>query len=172
MARDAAKPPTRRGETGDCEALYARWAPAANGGTSRWLLTVDPDRGEVLVDYAGTSGASPWGINVARNYTHAYTSFAIKAAICPEVPHNEGSFRPVHVVALRVPLIQVDAAEIDHPHQRRHVVDDRKIDDALGPVVDGKGADPVGPWRRGPLHEEEIPVRPVRVTLHYHRPVA
>jgi N-methylhydantoinase B len=33
------------------------------------------------------------------NYTHAYASFAIKAAICPDVPHNEGSFRPVHVSA-------------------------------------------------------------------------
>ncbi len=33
------------------------------------------------------------------NYTHAYTSFAVKAAISPEVPHNEGSFRPVHVTA-------------------------------------------------------------------------
>jgi N-methylhydantoinase B len=32
-------------------------------------------------------------------YTHAYASFAIKAAICPDVPHNEGSFRPVHVSA-------------------------------------------------------------------------
>src|SRR3989304_3423138 len=39
------------------------------------------------------------GINVVLNYTHAYASFAIKAAICPDVPHNEGSFRPVHVTA-------------------------------------------------------------------------
>ena len=39
------------------------------------------------------------GINVVLNYTHAYASFAIKAAICPDVPHNEGSFRPVHVSA-------------------------------------------------------------------------
>jgi N-methylhydantoinase B len=33
------------------------------------------------------------------NYTHAYTSFAVKCAISPEVPHNAGSFRPVTVVA-------------------------------------------------------------------------
>ena len=39
------------------------------------------------------------GINIVFNYTHAYASFAIKAAICPDVPHNEGSFRPVHVSA-------------------------------------------------------------------------
>ena len=33
------------------------------------------------------------------NYTHAYTSFAVKCAISPEVPHNAGSFRPVTVTA-------------------------------------------------------------------------
>ena len=33
------------------------------------------------------------------NYTHAYASFAMKAALAPDVPHNEGSFRPVHVTA-------------------------------------------------------------------------
>src|SRR5207245_8433025 len=37
--------------------------------------------------------------NVVLNYTRAYASFAIKAAVSPEVPHNEGSFRPVHVTA-------------------------------------------------------------------------
>jgi N-methylhydantoinase B len=36
---------------------------------------------------------------VVVNYTHGYASFAIKAAISPDVPHNEGSFRPVHVTA-------------------------------------------------------------------------
>jgi N-methylhydantoinase B len=36
---------------------------------------------------------------VVFNYTHGYASFAMKAAVSPEVPHNEGSFRPVHVSA-------------------------------------------------------------------------
>ena len=31
--------------------------------------------GEITVDYDGTSEASPWGINVVMNYTHAYTTF-------------------------------------------------------------------------------------------------
>ena len=51
------------------------------------------------VDFTGSSPQSTRGINVVLNYTHAYASFAIKAAICPDVPHNEGSFRPVHVSA-------------------------------------------------------------------------
>ena len=36
---------------------------------------------------------------------------------------------PVHVVTARVPLIQVDATQVDDPQQRRQVVDDRKVDD-------------------------------------------
>jgi N-methylhydantoinase B len=54
---------------------------------------------EIFIDFAGSSPQSGRGINVVLNYTHAYASFAIKAAICPDVPHNEGSFRPVHVSA-------------------------------------------------------------------------
>lgn len=54
---------------------------------------------EIAIDFAGSSPQSPRGINVVLNYTHAYASFAIKAAVYPDVPHNEGSFRPVHVSA-------------------------------------------------------------------------
>ena len=54
---------------------------------------------EVSIDFAGSSPQSPRGINVVLNYTHAYASFAVKAAIYPDVPHNEGSFRPVRVTA-------------------------------------------------------------------------
>jgi N-methylhydantoinase B len=54
---------------------------------------------ELTVDHSGSSPQSRFGINVVMNYTHAYTSFAIKCAISPEVPHNEGAFRPVHVIA-------------------------------------------------------------------------
>jgi len=54
---------------------------------------------DIFIDFTGSSPQSTRGINVVLNYTHAYASFAIKAAICPDVPHNEGSFRPVHVSA-------------------------------------------------------------------------
>jgi N-methylhydantoinase B len=54
---------------------------------------------DIHIDFAGSSPQSRRGINVVLNYTHAYASFAIKAAIAPEIPHNDGSFRPVHVTA-------------------------------------------------------------------------
>jgi N-methylhydantoinase B len=63
----------------------------------RCAVKVEGD--EIFIDFTGSSPQSTRGINVVLNYTHAYASFAIKAAICPDVPHNEGSFRPVHVSA-------------------------------------------------------------------------
>ncbi len=54
---------------------------------------------EIWVDWAGSSPESTRGINVVLNYTHAYTTYALKCALAPEVPNNEGSFRPVHVSA-------------------------------------------------------------------------
>src|SRR5260221_7665831 len=54
---------------------------------------------DLFIDFDGSSPQSSRGINVVLNYTHAYASFAIKAVVSPEVPHNEGAFRPVHVTA-------------------------------------------------------------------------
>ncbi len=63
------------------------------------VCTVTVKGSDILVDYAGSSSARGLGINVVLNYTTAYTTFGIKAAISPEVPNNEGSFRPVAVTA-------------------------------------------------------------------------
>jgi len=53
----------------------------------------------LTVDYAGTSDAVDRGINVALNYTAAYTTYGVKCAISPDIPNNEGSFAPVVVTA-------------------------------------------------------------------------
>lgn len=60
-------------------------------------ITVAGDR--MIADYTGTSPQSNRGINVAYNYCHAYTTYPIKCSVSPEVPNNEGSFRPVTVNA-------------------------------------------------------------------------
>jgi N-methylhydantoinase B len=54
---------------------------------------------DIDIDFEGSSLQSGRGINVVLNYTKGYASFAVKAAISPEVPHNEGAFRPVHITA-------------------------------------------------------------------------
>jgi N-methylhydantoinase B len=77
-------------------------------------------RGDTLtVDFAGTSDAVPRGINVALNYTRGYTIYGLKCALSPEVPNNEGSFRPVTVEA---PLGSILNAQDPAPVAGRHMV--------------------------------------------------
>ena len=65
----------------------------------RLKVAVTVEDRDIHIDFAGSSRQSRRGINVVLNYTKGYASFAVKAAISPEVPHNEGSFRPVHITA-------------------------------------------------------------------------
>jgi N-methylhydantoinase B len=53
----------------------------------------------IHVDYAGTSPASAYGINVVYNYCLAYTAFGVKCLVAPEVPNNAGSLSPITVSA-------------------------------------------------------------------------
>ena len=54
---------------------------------------------ELLVDYAGSSPASRRGVNVVMNYTEAYTTYGVKVIVSPDVPNNEGAFRPLRITA-------------------------------------------------------------------------
>ncbi len=63
----------------------------------RCRLTVRGD--EVEADFAGSSPQSRWGINVPLGYITAYTTYALKTVLAPDIPNNEGSFRPIRVVA-------------------------------------------------------------------------
>lgn len=82
-------------------------------------ITVDPDKGEILVDYEGSSGANPAGINVVKNYTHAYTTFTIRSVLNPEVPNNYGSLAPILVEAPEGSIVN---AVSPAPCTARHVV--------------------------------------------------
>lgn len=65
----------------------------------RLQVAITKNGDALTVDWAGSSMESKRGINVVLNYTHAYTTYALKCALAPEVPNNEGSFRPVSVTA-------------------------------------------------------------------------
>ncbi len=82
-------------------------------------VTVDPVAGEIFVDYDGSSGASPAGINVVKNYTHAYTTFTIRSVLNPDVPNNYGSLAPIKVDA---PVGSIVNAVRPAPCTARHVV--------------------------------------------------
>ncbi len=53
----------------------------------------------VAVDFAGTSGASAYGINCPLCYTEAYTAFGVKCVVAPAIPNNAGTLDAVQVSA-------------------------------------------------------------------------
>lgn len=60
-------------------------------------LTINADH--LLIDFAGTAPCTNKGINVPLNYATAYTVFALRCIIGPEIPNNAGSLAPFRVTA-------------------------------------------------------------------------
>jgi N-methylhydantoinase B len=55
--------------------------------------------GAIIADYAGSSPQQPRAINCPLTYTNAMTAYAVKCALLPSLPNNEGMFRPITVTA-------------------------------------------------------------------------
>lgn len=101
-------------------------------------LTVDPEAGTITVDYDGSSPANRYGINVVKNYTHAYTTFAIRSVLNPEIPNNAGSLNPILVEAPEGSILN---AQPPVPTTARHVVGmfvPMPVLKALGQIVPDK----------------------------------
>ena len=60
-------------------------------------VTVNAD--SIDVDYAGTSREVDRAINCPMTYTFAMTAYALKCALLPAMPNNEGIFRCIRVTA-------------------------------------------------------------------------
>ena len=60
-------------------------------------LTIAEDH--VLLDFTGTAGCTNKGINVPLNYATAYSVFALRCLIGPDIPNNAGSLDPFRVTA-------------------------------------------------------------------------
>ena len=60
-------------------------------------LSIGPEG--ITVDFDGTSGVQPQGINVPMSYTVAYTSFGVRCIIGPNIPNNAGSLEVIRVSA-------------------------------------------------------------------------
>ena len=56
-------------------------------------------KSQLTVDFAGTSPQINKPINSVFNYTYAYACYALKCAIDPKSPNNDGSFRPIVIKA-------------------------------------------------------------------------
>ncbi len=73
--------------------------PGGDVITLKTAVTIDAKEGEIHIDFAGSSEQGPYGINVVMNYTHAYSTFAIRSCLDPELPNNFGSLAPIKVTA-------------------------------------------------------------------------
>ena len=82
-------------------------------------VTIDADEGAMHIDFAGSSGPSPHGVNVVLNYTHAYSTFAIRSTLDPDLPNNYGSLLPITVTAPEGCIVN---ARYPSPVAARHVV--------------------------------------------------
>jgi N-methylhydantoinase B/oxoprolinase/acetone carboxylase alpha subunit len=87
--------------------------------TLKAAVTIDNVAGEVTIDFDGSSGPSPMGINVVMNYTHAYSTFAVRSCLNPEQPNNHGSLAPIKVKAPKGSIVN---AEYPSSVNARHVV--------------------------------------------------
>jgi N-methylhydantoinase B/oxoprolinase/acetone carboxylase alpha subunit len=87
--------------------------------TLKTAVTVDVDTGTIVVDFAGSSMQTTTGINVVKNYTHAYTTFAIRSCLNPDLPNNTGSLAPIE---LRAPEGSIVNCKYPAPVNARHVV--------------------------------------------------
>jgi len=74
---------------------------------------------ELWIDYAGSSPASRRGVNVVMNYTEAYTTYGVKVIVSPDVPNNDGAFRPLRITAPEGSILNVKRPA---PVAARHVV--------------------------------------------------
>jgi N-methylhydantoinase B len=93
--------------------------PGGDVVTLKAAVTIDADAGEILIDFAGSSGPSPYGINVVLNYTHAYATFAVRSCLDPGLPNNHGSLAPIKVTAPEGCIVN---CKYPAPVNARHVV--------------------------------------------------
>ena len=87
--------------------------------TLKAAVTIDPNAGDITIDFAGSSGPSLHGINVVTAYTHAYSTFTIRSILNPDLPNNAGSLSPIKVTAPRECIVN---AQYPSPVNARHVV--------------------------------------------------
>ncbi len=92
-------------------------------------LTVKNDA--IVVDFDGTSGQSPRGINVPLIYTTAYAAYGLKVALAPDIPNNWASLEPFQVIA---PPGSILNAQHPAPVAVRHVLGHFVPDVILGAV--------------------------------------
>jgi len=105
-------------------------------------VSIEKDR--VLCDWEGTSGVDRKGINVPLVYTKAYTCYALKCAIAPEIPNNAASLAPFEIAAPENSIVNaLHPAPVALRHIIGHMVPDTvyaALDTLLPATVPAEGA--------------------------------
>ena len=103
---------------------------------------VKVDDGDIEVDYEGTSPQIKRGINVVMNYTHAYTTYTLMCIIAPDIPNNEGAFRPIKVKAPEGSILNCRRpAPVSARHLIGHFVSQPILNALSNPIPDQVIAD-------------------------------
>ncbi|MBX2886205.1 MAG: hydantoinase B/oxoprolinase family protein [Granulosicoccus sp.] len=99
-------------------------------------VSIEKDR--IVSDWSGTSGLDKKGINVPLVYTKAYTCYALKCAIAPDIPNNAASLAPFEVVAPENTIVNaLHPAPVALRHIVGHMVPDT-VYDALDQLLPGQ----------------------------------
>jgi N-methylhydantoinase B len=124
--------------------------------TLKVKLSIEKDR--ILSDFTGTSPVDNKAINVPLVYTKAYSCYALKCAIAPEIPNNQASLAPFEVTAPEGTIVNaVHPAPVALRHIIGHFVPDTvygALDQLLPGLVPAEGA--------GCLCNFQVSVRPRR----------
>jgi N-methylhydantoinase B len=92
-------------------------------------VDVKVDGTDITIDFTGSSSQRPAGVNSVLNYTRAYCFFTIKCLTDPTIPQNEGTIRPIKVVA---PEGSFFNPKFPAPVGGRAIVSQRIVDVVMG----------------------------------------
>jgi 5-oxoprolinase (ATP-hydrolysing) len=119
-------------------------------------VSVSFEHDRVLCDWTGTSGLDKKGINVPMVYTKAYSCYALKCAIAPDIPNNTASLAPFEVVA---PINSILNAVHPAPVALRHVIGHMLPDTVYG-ALDQLLPDTVPAEGAGSICNFQVSLRP------------
>ena len=103
----------------------------------RLAATVRIAGDEVNVDFSGTDGVHPHGINVPLTYTKAYATYALKCVVAPEIPNNWASLEAFTVSSPENILNAPRPAPVSVRHVIGHLVPDLVLG-ALAQALPGR----------------------------------
>ncbi len=103
----------------------------------RLAATVRIAGDEVNVDFSGTDGVHPHGINVPLTYTKAYATYALKCVVAPDIPNNWASLEAFTVSSPENILNAPRPAPVSVRHVIGHLVPDLVLG-ALAQALPGR----------------------------------